>query len=141
MKIVSIHGSHNAAIAFNHDKGITVVEVERFIGYKNSGIGQYKSIPCADVQVKEIINWIRRHYSIDTFDTCVTSYSHSNIVVDGKPVYVKYEDNIPHKEPLHNLTHHYLHAIGTYYQAKHEKMVIISFDGGGNDGFFNGYVC
>jgi predicted NodU family carbamoyl transferase len=71
----------------------------------------------------------------------VTSYSHSVNVINGESIYVKYEENIPYKEPLHDLTHHYLHTIGTYYQSPYDKMVIISFDGGGNDGFFNGYVC
>lgn len=141
MKIISIHGSHNGAIAFTHKNGITVVEMERFIGYKNSGIGQYKAIPSADIQIKQICEWIKRNYEIDVFDVCVTSYSHSIKVEDGKSIYVKYEDNIPHKNPLHDLTHHYLHAVGTYYQSSHEKMIVISFDGGGNDGFFNGYVC
>jgi predicted NodU family carbamoyl transferase len=45
MKVVSIHGSHNGAIAFNVGEKIYVVEAERFNGYKNSGISQYKSIP------------------------------------------------------------------------------------------------
>lgn len=140
MKIVSIHGSHNGAIAFNDGDKIYVIEAERFNGYKNSGISQYKSIPCADIHVKQICDYIKRRHGIDIFDVCVTSYSHSVIVVNGESKYVKYEEAIPHKEPLHDLTHHYLHSVGTYYQSPYEKMIIISFDGGGNDGFFNGYL-
>ena len=49
MKVVSIHGSHNGSVAFNVDDKIYVIEMERFNGYKNSGISQYKSIPNADM--------------------------------------------------------------------------------------------
>jgi carbamoyltransferase len=141
MKIVSIHGSHNGAIAFNIGDKIYVVEAERFNGYKNSGISQYKSIPVGDIHVKQICEYIKRRYGIESFDICVTSYSHSVNVINGESIYVKYEDNIPYNQPLHDLTHHYLHTVGTYYQSPYEKMIIISFDGGGNDGFFNGYIC
>ena len=141
MNIISMHGSHNGSVAFNVGDKIYVVEMERFNGYKNSGISQYKSIPNADIQLKNICEMIKRRYGIDKFDVCVTSYSHSINVINGESIYVKYEDNIPHAEPLHDLTHQYLHAIGAYYQSPYEKMLIISFDGGGNDGFFNGYVC
>lgn len=141
MNVISFHGAHNAAIAFNHSKGITVVEVERFNGYKNSGISQYKTVPYADIQLKEICNWIRRHHNIDIFDLCVTSHTHAPTIVNGETQYIKHEYIIPHKQLLPDLGHHYLHAAGTYYQSNYEKMLIISFDGGGNDGFFNGFVC
>ena len=52
-----------------------------------------------------------------------------------------YTLNIPHTETLHSLTHHYLHAVSAYYQSPYDKMVIFSLDGGGDDGFFNGYLC
>ena len=94
MKIIAIHGSHNGAIAFNVDEKVCVIEMERFNGYKNSGIGQYKSIPNADIQIKQICELIKRRYGIDKFDVCVTSYSHSTNVINGKSVYVKYS---PHR--------------------------------------------
>jgi hypothetical protein len=41
-KIVSIYGSHNAAIAFLLDDGsIKAIEIERLLSYKNSGLAQY----------------------------------------------------------------------------------------------------
>jgi carbamoyltransferase len=141
MNIVSIHGSHNGAIAFNVGDKIYAIEMERFNGYKNSGIAQYKSIPHADIHIKQMCEYIKRRFGIESFDACVTSYSHCVNVINGESIYTKYEEFIPYKEPLHDLTHHYLHTVGTYYQSPYEKMVIISFDGGGNDGFFNGYVC
>jgi carbamoyltransferase len=141
MNIISIHGSHNGAIAFNVGEKIYAIEMERFNGYKNSGICQYKSIPTPEIHIKQICEYIKRRYGIEKFDTCVTSYSHAINVIDGVSIYMKYEESIPCKDYLHNLTHHYLHTIGTYYQSPYDKMVIISFDGGGNDGFFNGYVC
>ena len=43
MANIAYYGSHNAAFAIEQDgKIISVIEVERFLGYKNSGLAQYK---------------------------------------------------------------------------------------------------
>lgn len=136
---ISIHGSHNAAIAFNIDDKFYVVEIERFIGYKNSGLAQYKSIPYADVIIKQVIDFIKSRYSIKEFDKCCTSYSHALHIENGESKTIKYEENIPCKEYVNDLTHHFLHAYSTFFQSPFDKNIIISFDGGGNDGFFNVY--
>jgi len=139
MNNISIHGSHNAAICYNIDNNYYIIEIERFIGYKNSGLAQYKAIPCADIIIKQIIDFIKSKYNIEEFDNCVTSYSHSISIEDGIQKYIKYEEIIPCKNYIHDLTHHYLHACSTFYQSPYDNNIIISFDGGGNDGFFNVY--
>lgn len=137
---ISIHGSHNAAIAFNIDDRFYVVETERFLGYKNAGLAQYKSLPRPDVTISQIIEFIQRRYGIDNFDKCATSYTHSVIIENGEHKYMKYEQNIPCNSYITNLTHHQLHAYSTFYQSPYDNNIIISFDGGGNDGFFNIYL-
>jgi carbamoyltransferase len=139
MSNISIHGSHNAAIAFNMNNNFYVVEVERFIGYKNSGLSQYKSIPYADIIIKQIIDFIQSKYDISIFDKCYASYTDSVSIIDDKSEYIRYEKNIKAKEYVSNLTHHMLHAYSTYYQSPFSNNIIISFDGGGDDGFFNVY--
>lgn len=139
MNNISIHGSHNAAIAFNIDNRYYVIEAERFIGYKNAGLAQYKSIPCAHVTILQIIDFIRDYFKINTFDKCATSCSHAIHINNNISEYIKYENNIPCREYVHNLTHHYLHAASTVYQSPFKKNIIISFDGGGDSEFFNVY--
>ena len=36
--------------------------------------------------------------------------------------------------------HHHSHAAGAFYMSPFEKALIVSYDGGGNDGFFNIYI-
>jgi carbamoyltransferase len=139
MSNISIHGSHNAAIAFNINNKFYVIEAERFIGYKNSGLAQYKSIPCADIVIKQILDFINSEYNVNTFDECCSSYSHSVSIINNESKYIKYETDIPCKKHIRGLTHHTLHAYSTFYQSPFEKNIIISFDGGGDDGFFNIY--
>lgn len=140
MNNICLHGSHNAAIAFNIENKFYVIEAERFLGYKNAGLCQYKSIPRPDVTINQIIEFIHRRFGISKFDKCVTSYTHSINVEDGKNIYMKYEENIPCNEFITNVTHHQLHAYSTFYQSPYDNNIIISFDGGGNDGFFNIYI-
>ena len=91
---ISIHGSHNAAIAFNINDDYHIIEVERFIGYKNSGLAQYKSIPCADITIKQILNFIKIRYGVDHFDKCAASSSHSVHIENNNSIYIKYENKI-----------------------------------------------
>jgi carbamoyltransferase len=139
MNNISIHGSHNAAISFNIENTFYIIEIERFIGYKNAGLAQYKPILYADIVIKQILDFIRSHYGISEFDTCVTSNTHNISIENGLELCNKYEQNIPCKNYIHGLTHHYLHTYSTFYQSPYFKNLIISFDGGGDDGFFNIY--
>lgn len=136
---ISIHGSHNAAIAFNIDNNYHVVEIERFIGYKNSGLSQYKTIPYSSIAIKQVLDFINKHYSINQFDKCVATCSHTLHVIDEKNVYEKSEEVIPCNNFVYSLTHHFLHAASTFYQSPFDKNIIISFDGGGDNEFFNIY--
>lgn len=142
--IIAIHGSHNAAVAFGRTASnvVRVVEVERLIGYKNAGLAQYKTVPSAD----EIVE-LALHVGVSwgygpTFDLCTST----NIdVVHGRPngawEKVYHNRRIQAAKKVFGPTHHLCHACGTFYQSPFEKAVIVSFDGGGDDGFFNVFVA
>jgi len=136
---ISIHGSHNGAIAFNMDDTYHVIEIERFIGYKNSGLAQYKSIPYAEIVIKQILDFIKRRYGIERFDKCLASCSHAIHIKNNIDYYIKYEENIPCNEFITSIKHHDLHAHNTFFQSPFKKNLIISFDGGGDGEFFNIY--
>ena len=44
LPVISIYGSHNAAIALSYEGQTYVVEAERVLGLKNAGLSQYKVI-------------------------------------------------------------------------------------------------
>lgn len=142
--IISIHGSHNAAVAFGRPSAsfVQVIEVERLIGYKNAGLAQYKFVPSADEIVQHAIRLGGLMGYGPEFDLCTST----NIdVVHGRPngVWEKvfHDRSVQAKKKVFGPTHHLCHACGTFYQSPFDKAIIVSFDGGGDDGFFNIYVA
>ena len=135
MANIAFYGSHNAAIAVEQNgKVLTVIEVERFLSQKNAGYSQYLISYTRPYLMKYILDYIYRVYGIKNYDTCY--YQNTDTIEDG--VKTHYEQLIPAKNYV-NCLHHYSHAASGLYQTDYKEAIIISFDGGGNDGFFNMY--
>ena len=138
MASISFYGSHNSAYAIeNKGKIELILEVERFLNYKNSGIAQYKTAKVEDIVFlsKLIPKYLVELTGIDKFDTCYAL--NSDVIHDGRHLL---EENIPAKEYKYS-NHHQSHAAGAFYQSSYKKALIFSFDGGGNDGKFNIYTA
>jgi len=137
MANISFYGSHNAAIAVEkNNKIIVVIEIERFLNLKNSGYSQYKIANTRPYLLKEIIKWIEVEYGISEYDNCYYLNTDTN---EGE-IKVFYEQLIPAKN-YEQLLHHGAHAACGFYQSPYNEALIVSFDGGGNDGFFNIYYA
>jgi len=139
MANISFYGSHNAAYVVEKDgEIILVLEVERFLNHKNSGIAQYNCPRTDDILffAEYIPKWIMKKLDIEEFDNCF--YSNSDVIMDE----VRYclHKAIPAKKYT-ECWHHQSHAAGAFYQSNHKKALIFSFDGGGNDGKFCVYTC
>ena len=135
MANISFYGSHNSSVVVESNGGIlTVIEVERFLNVKNAGYGQYLTSGTRFFLINEILKYIKNEYGISEFETCY--YSNTD-TIEG-PTKVHYEKMIPAKNYV-NVLHHLSHAACAFYQSKYEEGLIISFDGGGSDGFFNVY--
>jgi carbamoyltransferase len=138
MANISFYGSHNAAYVVEENGEILLVlEVERFLNYKNSGMAQYK---CPKVEnllfyAEYIPKYICEKLNIKEFDNCY--YLNTDVIIYEKH---DLEQFIPAKKYVHGL-HHEAHAAGCFYQSPHKEMLVFSFDGGGNDGKFNVYYC
>lgn len=136
MANISIYGSHNSAIALEIDEKIIVLEAERFSGYKNAALAQYKIAHNSEILLMEMLLWIRNKFNVSRFDTCYycnTDVNHDNILY-------RIEQQIPADNYV-DMKHHLSHANGTFYQSSFEDALIFSFDGGGNDGKFNVYLA
>lgn len=137
MANIAFYGSHNAAVAVEENgKLITVIEVERFLSEKNAGYSQYLVSYTRPYLLKHILKFIEDEYGISEYDTCY--YLNSDTLEGGTKVH--YEKLIPAKE-YKNQLHHLSHAACGLYQSDYKDALIISFDGGGNDGFFNVYLA
>lgn len=135
MANIAFYGSHNAAIAVEENgQLITVIEVERFLSKKNAGYGQYSIAYSRQFLIQQILDFIRCEYGITEYDTC---YHLNSDTLEHKTI-VHYEKLIPAKNYIDSW-HHLSHAACGFYQTNFKEALIISFDGGGNDGYFNIY--
>ena len=136
MANISFYGSHNAAYVVEQDgKILIVLEVERFLNYKNSGMAQYKCAKVPDLVFlsKFIPQYLEKTFNIKEFDKC---YCLNTDVIYNGVHELAYGINA--KEFIGGF-HHEAHAAGTFYQSPYEEALVFSFDGGGNDGKFNIY--
>ena len=135
MANISFYGSHNSAVVVEENgKLLCVIEVERFLNVKNAGYGQYLTSHTRPFLIKEICKWIEKKYGISEYDNCYYLNT-DTLEAFGK---VFYEQLIPAKN-YEQLLHHASHAACGFYQTDYQEALIVSYDGGGNDGFFNIY--
>jgi carbamoyltransferase len=138
MANISFYGSHNAAYVVEENREILLVlEVERFLNYKNSGMAQYlcPKVPDLVFLSHYIPQFIMNKLNITEFENC---YYLNTDVLMGEHYHL--EKSIPAKNYIHCL-HHRSHAAGTFYQSPYQESLVFSFDGGGNDGKFNIYYA
>jgi len=134
---IGFYGSHNACMVIEKDKDITLVlEIERILNFKNSGVAQYKTVRPDYIHpiVEYLRDYILKAAGVEQFDNC---YHMNTDVLIGTKRY-ELEKIIPAKNYKYGL-HHESHAAGAFYQSPFEEALAFSFDGGGNDGFFNIY--
>lgn len=135
MANIAFYGSHNAAVAVEEKgKVIAIIEIERFLSQKNAGYSQYMAAHTRPFLLTEILKFIRDEYGITEYDTCY--YLNSDSMEDQQLVH--YDQLIPAKTYI-NSWHHLSHAACGFYQTDFQEALIISFDGGGNDGYFHLY--
>ena len=135
MANISFYGSHNASVVVeNQGEIIVVIEVERFLSQKNAGYSQYLVSYTRPFLLKHIVEYIKDEYGIFEYDKC---YFLNSDTIEGNTK-VHYQKLIPAKEYIECL-HHLSHAACGFYQTDYNEALIVSFDGGGNDGFFNIY--
>jgi len=135
MANISFYGSHNSAVAVEENgKLLCVIEVERFLNVKNAGYAQYLVSHTRPFLLKEIVKWVEKTYGIYEYENC---YFLNTDTIEG-PKKVHYEQLIPAKN-YEQLLHHGSHAACGFYQTDYSEALIVSYDGGGNDGFFNIY--
>jgi len=135
---ISFYGSHNAAYVVEKDGDIKLVlEVERFLNYKNSGMAQYACPNTRNLLFfsKLIPEFIMNELGIEEFENCY--FLNCDVILNS---HHRLERDINAKNYIECL-HHRSHAAGVFYQSPYKEALIFSFDGGGNDGKFNVYIA
>lgn len=141
MANIAFYGSHNANIAVEvNNKIVVAVEIERFNGLKNSGIAQYKVPKSRGIHdltfvVEEVLNFVEKEFGVREYDNCIVM--NTDVIFDKA---YNTHDVIPAKNYI-SYSHHKAHAAGTFYQSSFKEALVFSFDGGGDDGTFNIFLC
>lgn len=134
---VGFYGSHNGGFAIEQDGKYTVLEFERFFNQKNLGLAQYKVARNRELGLKSALVYLQNELDIEfPIDVMI----HNNSEVTHNNIVTSYKDFIPAKKLLRTW-HHRAHAASSYYQTNFNEALIFSFDGGGDDGFFNVFIA
>ena len=124
---IAIYGSHNASFAVEHNgKILEVLELERFFNLKNIGYGAWRRPKSTEYVTELVLTYFKEKYGFTQYDKCLYQYCEN------------YLQHIPAAEYIET-QHHRSHAAGCFYQSNFDESLVISFDGGGNDGFFKIY--
>ena len=141
MANIAFYGSHNAAVVVEkNNKIVTVIEVERFLSTKNIGVAQYSPAYSRKTIIPAIIKYIEAEFGIKEYDKCYFINADSCEGQGDKVHLVHHQLSIPAKEFIEG-KHHLSHAACGFYQSNYNEALIVSYDGGGNDGFFNIYYA
>lgn len=122
-------GSHNASLAISF-KGevLEVVELERLINVKNAAFFYWGNHTNIVELLTEIKNYFEKKYNVKKYHNVIYNS------VDKEMWKIFPADNYEW------LPHHQAHAYSGLYQSSYQKALIISFDGGSDEGYFNVYL-
>lgn len=133
LPVIALHRGHNAAVAvYYQGKIVTVVEFERFVNRKNASFDSFQPLFSMNTILEEVYEHLKREYGFTQYEKFILSER------EDLPDYYK---AIPANEYIIDpISHHTAHANGSLYQSNLNKAVIVSFDGGSPEGYFNIYL-
>lgn len=134
------YGSHNAGFAISKGKTILeVVEVERFISVKNANLWfTDENFDEKSKIVTDILDYFNKKYNVLSYDTVYWNIMPS-MENDNQVLHQSIQSLFPTKKFV-QCYHHVAHANSAFYQSPFQTALIVSFDGGGDDGVFNVYL-
>jgi carbamoyltransferase len=125
---LGIYGSHNSSIAISYGGDILeVVELERWVGIKNAAFFYYFPVDNPKKHLDEILDYFKEKYGAESYDW---------VIINSWPQeHVDWFRAENHKY----IPHHTAHVCNVMYQSDSLKGLVVSFDGGSDDGHFNIY--
>jgi len=126
---LGIHGSHNAAVAISYGGDILeVVELERWVQIKNAAFFFYHPILNPIEVLNEILDYFEFKHGAKEYDFAM---------INSWP-----QDQTQHLRAnnIVYVPHHVAHACNVMYHSVVQESLIVSFDGGSDNGHFNIYL-
>lgn len=138
MKNISFYFQHGASISVECDGSYYVFELERITRKR------YFSLLSCSIEetialLNKVLNILEKEYSIkNNFDICV--FPGHTLATQKKTTFIIHQiKKIINAKKTVILDHHLSHASCSAYQSPYRKGIVVSFDGAGNDGYFNIY--
>jgi carbamoyltransferase len=130
MRIISVHVRHDANLSISeNDKIILVLELERI--FKKRYFASSNNKAEFKKEWKKAIEIAIEYSGIKNFDIAITNW-----VVPSR---LKILKEIINANEWVKCDHHKAHAALGFYDSDFKNPLILSYDGGGNDGVFNFY--
>jgi carbamoyltransferase len=139
---LGICGSHDASIAISKgNKILEVVEIEKFTGEKHANL-IFNTETQKDINshiITEVLTYFRRKYQANTYNTVFWNLVcyHNQWLMDDLPTEIK---NLFPSRNFKRFSHHLSHASSAFYQSPYNRALIITFDGGSDEGLLNVYI-
>ena len=130
-------GSHNATLAISYGSIVLeAVEVERFLSHKNAALFYYENPSCAEDIIREINNYFIQKYNVDKYDKIIINSVPASQYNSVNQIPVNFDDIFEYNK-LEYMLHHEAHCYSGLYQSPYDEALVISFDGGSDQKFFN----
>lgn len=121
---LGLFGSHNSALAISvNDEIKEVVELERWVGVKNAAFAFHFPIPNPEEVLSDILNYFKNKYGVEKYN--VVAFTSDNNLHKLIPA-----------DEYRYIPHHTAHCANGLYQSPYKEAIVISFDGGSEEGFF-----
>ena len=131
---IAIHLHHNAAASVWYEGDVvSVIEFERLVNLKNASFEFFEPIHSKDYILLEVYNYLKTYFGFTQYEKFILGYGYPQVPE-------KYRSIFPAKEYIVSEAHHPSHAYSSFAQSDFNEALIISFDGGSNDGFFNLFI-
>lgn len=138
MNLVSIYAGHDANVTFYNSENDSyhTIELERLVRKRYFRLHHDNDAATVQNLLNECQNIASKFWGIKN------EYEAALVIADGwihPPDLVGRVFNT--KKVLRLGMHHQSHAASTFWQSPYTDSIVISYDGGGNDGFFSIHRC
>jgi carbamoyltransferase len=132
--VISVYGSHNAAVAMHYKGVYRVIEFERWMNIKNVGLLHYYPLQDPKTYLDQVINYLLSTTDKTEIDVYLTNYAD----VTGGPN-IKTVAPTARFHKYIKFDHHEAHASAAFYQSPFDDALTFTCDSGGDTSYFNVY--
>ena len=135
--IVAIHDNHDSSVSFyNGETGkYHIIELERLLKERHYKIGDLSDSGIRIELLKDCRFIAKKYWGIENDYECVLVSSQYDDNFENNSIKKVFNS----KEFITLANHHHTHAACAFYQSPFDKALIFSYDGGGQQEYFNFY--